>query len=153
MVKAETAKAALPFCPYMIHDHYLAFYAATKGKIVSLPDKLIQYRLHGNNQSAVMAGVNGRESYFHVRIRQLSSRVQWLLDRFGEDEELRRELDAVKCWATARERNFLGEKGQKHIIWKYRRFGKAVTLFEMVETAMTNKMFIICIRLIQKGVL
>ena len=153
LMRAETSRAALPFCPYMIHDHYLAFYAAINGKIVSLPDKLVQYRLHGNNQSAVMAGVKDRESYFRIRIRQLSNRVQWLLERFGDNEAIRPDLDAVKSWITARERNFRGEKGQKQIIWKYRRYGKAVSLFEVAETAMSEKMFMICIRMIQKGIL
>ncbi len=47
LIKAETAKAAMPFCPYMVHDHYLALFAAERGKIVSLPERLIKYRIHG----------------------------------------------------------------------------------------------------------
>ncbi len=43
LIRAEVAKAAVSFCPYMVHDHYLALYASNKGKIISLPDRLIRY--------------------------------------------------------------------------------------------------------------
>ena len=33
MIRAETAKAAVPFCPYMVHDQYLALWAALSGEI------------------------------------------------------------------------------------------------------------------------
>lgn len=153
LVRAETAKAALPFCPYMIHDHYLAFYAATKGKILSLPDKLVQYRLHGSNQSAVMAGVKDRESYYRIRIEQLCLRVQWLQKRFREDDELTQALDKAGQWSRARAKCFHGEKGQKKTIWKYRHFGQSVSLFEILWGGMPNQLFMFSIRLIQKGIL
>lgn len=60
LVRAESARAAVPFCPYMVHDHYIALYCAAAGEILSLPQPLIRYRIHGGNQTGLMAGVTGR---------------------------------------------------------------------------------------------
>lgn len=153
LIRAGLAKEAIPFCPYMVHDHYLAFYAATKGKIISLPDSLVQYRLHGNNQSAVMAGVHDKESYYQIRIKRFCDRVQWLMAHFRENEKLTRELHEAAQWATARENYFRGEQGMKQMIWNYRHFNKAFSLFEIVAVPLPEKVFMLSVRLIQKGFL
>ena len=82
LIQAETAKGAVPFCPFMVHDHYLALCAAEKGEIISVPERLISYRVHGANQTGLLAGVTDRESYGRVRIAALVDRLGWLLENF-----------------------------------------------------------------------
>ena len=46
MIRSEVAKAAIPFCPDMVHDHFLALCAAAEGEILSLPDNQMRCQLH-----------------------------------------------------------------------------------------------------------
>ena len=55
LVRAEAAKAAVPFCPYLVHDQYLALWCAEKGRIESVARPLIRYRIHGGNQTSSMS--------------------------------------------------------------------------------------------------
>ena len=63
LVRAETAKQALPLNPFMYYDHYITLFCANRGKVISLPERLILHREHGNNQSSTLQGVTDRESY------------------------------------------------------------------------------------------
>ena len=142
LIRAETARAVMPFCPYMVHDHYLALYAATRGKIVSLPDRLIRYRVHGGNQTGLMAGVDSRESYIEVRIREIRRRMEWLRDNFpAGDPALREEIEKRLAWAEAREW-YLRGRGGGRTVWKYRRFGPRASLFELAAPLLPDSLFL-----------
>ena len=141
LVRAEQAKAALPFCPYMVHDQYLAFFCATKGDICSISSPLIRYRIHGVNQTLGMPGVHDRGSYYKLRVEQLSLRLEWLQERYGTSPELAREIALARAWIDARKRNFLGDKSARKIIWKYRRFSPLTSLFELVMVHAPEKLF------------
>lgn len=142
LIWAETAKAAIPFCPYMVHDHYLALYTATKGKIVSLSDKLIRYRIHDGNQTGLMAGVDSRESYIEVRIAMICRRMEWLRDNLPTGSpELQGEIEKCLAWGKAREQNLRGQGGRR-IVWKYRKFGPWASLFELAAPLLPDSVFL-----------
>lgn len=130
LVRAETAKAAAPFCPYMVHDHYLALFAAEKGGILSLPESLIRYRTHGGNQTSLLAGVKDKESYGKVRIDLMLNRLLWLKANLPCDGQTKKAIDEGILWARARRTNWdrLGGKGT---IWKYRKYSLLPSLFEL----------------------
>ena len=79
LILAPIARAAVPFCPYMVHDHYLALFSAERGTVLSLSDMLVHYRIHGGNQTLMMAGVTDKESYYRVRIEVTFDRMRWPL--------------------------------------------------------------------------
>ncbi len=126
LILAETAKAAIPFCPYMIYDHYLALYAAMRGKVVPLSDRLIRYRIYGGNQTELMTGVYDKASYGRVRIDTILERLLWLQERFPELPD----LDEAILWARARQMNWAREGG-KMTVWKYRRFSLVPSVLEV----------------------
>lgn len=130
LVKAGTAKAAAPFCPYMVHDHYLALFAAQKGEIRSLPRSLIRYRTHGGNQTSLLAGVTDKESYGKVRIDLMLNRLLWLQEHFPGDKKTRIVIDNAVVWAQARKSNW-DRRGGKGTIWKYRQYSLIPSLFEL----------------------
>lgn len=147
LIRRKTAKDALPFCPYMFHDHYLALFAAIKGKIVSVPQTLIRYRIHGGNQTGLMAGVRDRESYIEVYIRNILRRLVWLQDNLhGLSAELREAIACRLQWVRARERNMTG-RGGKRVIWKYRRLGLRASFFELAAPLLPDKVFMQVINL------
>lgn len=142
LISADTAKAAVPFCPYMVHDHYLALRTAMKGSILSLPQRLICYRIHGANQTGLMTGVNDRKSYIEVRIREIRRRLEWLREQLPElDAELKKELEDRLQWVRAREQNLTGEGG-KRTVWKYRQFGPRASLFELAAGWLPEMIFL-----------
>jgi len=125
LVRAETAKAAIPFCPYMVHDHYLALFCASRGEIVSVKKPLIQYRQHGGNQTGIMTGVTDKKSYCEERIESSVRKLLWLQDHFSCDKSLQREMENTLRWMVARKRYWCEKTGAK-ALWKYRECGKAV---------------------------
>ena len=150
LVGAETAKAAIPFCPYMVHDHYIALCCAVKGKICSVLRPLIQYRIHGENQSGVMAGVRDKESYQEVRINAQVKRFRWLKQYFPYRKELETEIGTRLEWMQARQRNWAGSGGRK-TVWKYRVFSPLSSVFELAAVHFPEWLFMIFIQLKRKN--
>lgn len=152
LIKAETAKAAMPFCPYMVHDHYLALFAAERGKIVSLPERLIKYRIHGNNQTEMMAGVVDKASYGRIRIDEALEKMRWLEENFSCDSELKEVIRQGKVWLEARQKNWHRQGGAK-TVWRYRGFNKAVSCFELVLSSAPNWLFQLALAMKKKNLL
>lgn len=130
LVKSKYAKAAVPFCPYMVHDHYIALCCAAAGSILSVPRSLIRYRIHGGNQTGIMAGVSDKKSYGELRINEPLEKFRWLQAYFPYREELQDPIDRRLHWMEARQRNWAG-KGGKYEVWKGRAFSRLASLFEV----------------------
>lgn len=153
LIRAESAKAALPYCPYMVHDHYLALWCAAHGRIVSVPQPLIRYRIHGSNQTGLMAGVRDRESYRERRIDAVLDKLSWLsahADAVGLDPAC---LHEGLLWARARHDRFTGGKRTARTVWKYRRFGPLTALFELIAVYLPRPLFQAAIALSRRNIL
>jgi glycosyltransferase involved in cell wall biosynthesis len=150
LVDAREAKTATPFCPYMVHDHYLALWCAEKGAVLSLPQPLICYRIHGGNQTGLMAGVTDKKSYGEVRIDLLVERYRWLLKNGRWGSELHQALEEHQHWAQARQRNWAGIGGAG-TIWKYRCFSPLPSIAELVLKHVPERVFMAVIHLARKS--
>lgn len=144
LVRAEAARAALPFCPYMVHDHYIALRSAEKGAIRSVLRPLIRYRIHGANQTNVLAGATDKKSYGQVRINAMTERLHWLEEHVSWEGETRRTIQDGIIWSQARERNW-SHLGGKLLIWKYRSFNPAYSWFELFAAELPEKLFQLCL--------
>jgi len=153
LVRRSVACRAAPFCPYMVHDQYLALVSALEGTVVSLPDCLIKYRIHGSNQTLAMAGVTDKVTYLEVRINELIRQLTWLQKRFGGHDSLSGELGDALLWAKARRENFHGSLKAKLVLWKYRRFSPLMSLFEIVMAGMPDSLFMYAVELKRKNIL
>lgn len=140
LVCAEAAKKAIPFCPYMVHDHYLALWCAEYGGIYSVREPLISYRIHGGNQTGLLVGVIDKESYEKFRIDVIYQRLSWLKKHFPCQRELQAAIDEGLCWAEARKRNW-NRRGGIRIIWKYRKFSRLTSVFEIISSRMPEWLF------------
>lgn len=140
LVESSAAKAAVPFCPYMVHDHYIALYCAAGGEVRSITRPLIHYRVHGGNQTGLMAGVEDRKSYQKVRIDLPLKKLRWLLEHFPYREELSGPIEQRVLWMEARQRNWNGGPGKK-TVWKYRSFSPLSSLFEVTARWMPERLF------------
>lgn len=153
LIRADTAKEAVPFCPYMVHDHYLALYSATKGRIVSIPSTLIKYRIHSENQTLMMAGVSDKKSYYQQRIAMLLCRMNWLEQVFREDEALHREILNAIQWVEARDANFKGKKDAKRVLLKNWRFSPWTSLFEAIAVMWPERLFMFIIEIKRRNII
>lgn len=152
LIQAETAKTAVPFCPHMVHDHYLALYGAEKGKIVSVPRRLISYRVHGSNQTDLLAGVTDKRSYGRIRIDSMLDRLLWLRENFPCGGETAAAIEARVVWARARQRNWTGRGGKK-TIWKYRAFSLIPSLFEIAGNWLPESAFQILLAMGKRNII
>ncbi len=140
LVQAEAAKSAVPFCPHMVHDHYLALWCSVHGRIQSVREPLIQYRIHRNNQTSLLAGVKDKQSYGKIRIEAMLLRFRWLQKHFSCSPALQEKLKDGICWLEARLANWQ-HAGGKRIIWKYRRFSPFPSIFEIFAVWMPEPVF------------
>lgn len=140
LVQAKIAKEAVPFCPYMVHDHYLALWCAERGEVVSVIKPLIFYRIHDHNQTLLLAGVHDKVSYGIVRIHGMLERLCWLQKYFPCGENLSREINRGIDWVQAREDNWK-HRGGKKTVWKYRRFSPIPSMFELLAAEMPKCVF------------
>ena len=152
LIDARTAKAAVPFCPYMVHDQFLAVYAASKGTVYSLLEPTIRYRQHGSNQTGTMTGVKDKESYRRVRIDLSIEKLRWLAERFAENQALSADIQRTLEWMQLRQEHW-NTRQKSRELWRYRDCGKTITLFEEVSVHFPEKLFLWCIELARKNVI
>lgn len=142
IMKTETAKAAIPFEEYMVHDHWLALFAALNGRIAFEPNATVQYRQHEDNQTAVLAGVNNKETYYRLRIELLLNRICSLKSRLNDSKGFSEYLDSVYQWVLTRQDYFLKPNIKKlNKLWKYKKHGAATSVFEMTIPLIPDFLF------------
>lgn len=152
LVDAKTAKAAIPFCPYMVHDHYLALYSAARGRLDSVLTPTIYYRQHGNNQTGLMAGVTDKESYGRVRIDDSVEKFKWLQANFSCGPVLSGDIERRLAWMELRQIHWR-EKRKGLDLWQYRDCGKAIVLFELLAVHFPERIFAWVIGLNRKNII
>lgn len=140
LVQAKNAKEAVPFCPYMVHDHYIALWCAERGTIQSIDKPLIQYRVHRKNQTNLLSGVTDKQSYGEIRIDTILKRLQWLSRYFTCGEDLDKGIRYGLIWAQARKNNWK-HLGGKADIWKYRKYSLIPSVFELFAAELPEVIF------------
>ncbi|HWQ75636.1 MAG TPA: glycosyltransferase [Syntrophomonas sp.] len=152
MTRTFDAQSAVPFCPYMVHDHWLALYGSIKGEILFLRQSLVDYRIHESNQTLMLAGVTDKGSYVEIRIEEPLRKFLWLQKRFKADTELNKTISQAIEWMTARRDNFKIKGSNVRVIWKYRKFSKLTSLFEIAAPLIPEKLFLFFIGLARKNI-
>lgn len=133
MMKADTAKRAVPFVDSLVHDQWLAICAALEGRIEVIRESLIDYRQHEGNQTGILKGVYDKNSYYNERLTKFLPRLDDYKNRLYSGD-MKRTIDELCAFYHARIRysrkmNFKDLR----IMLKYKRYSKTGVL---VETAM-----------------
>lgn len=152
LVKTAKAKEAIPFCPHMVHDHWLALFCSVDERLVFIQKPLIDYRIHESNQTLMMAGVKDKDSYFRIRIDEALKKFLWLKERFQGEAELSQTIEQAIEWMKARSNHFKGLHRSAATIWKYRRFSYWTSLFELMAPIFPEKVFMFIIGLKKKNI-
>lgn len=152
IVKNDIAKKAVPFPAYeeMVHDHWLALWNAINGKIVIAKIPLIDYRIHGNNQTSVLTGITSKKTYYDIRIIPYFKRIAWLLEK-NFPIEIKKMLERRQLWAKARCEYQKNANAKNFIkVFKGINFNICATAFELAMPFMSNSMFNLLIRWLRK---
>lgn len=135
----------------MVHDHYLALYASMHGAVQSIPQSLIRYRIHGGNQTGLLAGVHDKKSYCEIRITSALNKMKWLQSNLQMPQKLKKTVEQGIEWMFARQTYFAGKRSAAATIWKYRKFGMLPSLFEIVIGMLPERVFIFFVQLAQNN--
>lgn len=146
LINAQTAKDACPFAKNMVHDHYIALYTATKGKIYSHSIPLIKYRIHGGNQTGILSGIKTKKDYINKHIDLFASRIGELSDHFSFSE-----LDAAQNWVNARKENASGSLCGAYHLWCLKEVNVTTSIFEIVGLRLPNNLFSLALWFIKRG--
>ena len=151
MIRSDAAKKAVPFLPHMVHDHWLAIWNAIYGKIVIIHEPLIDYRIHEENQSGILAGIKTKKDYREKRCYAYLQKVRALASRHFDSK-----ADAMVAerlgWAEARYR-YLSKPNPAdffRILIKSRFDGKR-SLFELALPLIPQALFELVIQRIKEG--
>ena len=152
LARADEARAAVPFCPHMVHDHYIALWCAMRGRIYSAPERLISYRIHGGNQTGIMSGVVDKRSYAARRIEGSVQKFEWLRRNLPCDAALKESVEVRLRWSQARGENWR-RRGAAKGLWRLRGCGRSVTFYEMLAARLPEWLFLKTIDLVRKNIL
>lgn len=147
VVRAEASRAALPFPQYTVHDQWLALCAAQRGSIAFVPEALVRYRIHGENQTPTLKGVHTKKDYYAVRI----ARDQRRIAEFGQRVDLGMPQRRLERWMAAREALAAGSvPAWFRLVWLCNVDAK-VSLLELALPLIPEKLFQRVLARIQHG--
>ena len=121
------------------------------GAVQSIPQPLIRYRIHGGNQTGLLAGVHDKKSYCEIRITSALNKMKWLQDNLQMPQEMHKTVERGIEWLSVRQAYFTGKRSAAATIWKYRKFGILPSLFEIVIGILPERIFIFFVHLAQKN--
>lgn len=152
LVKADFAKRILPFPQEFVHDWWLALHAAADNSLHIVHRPLIKYRLHGGNQTVVLAGVTDKASYVYKRLKPEIARIKILESQFGKTHP--NELASIKAFAAARlayhEHHSLNSFCE---LFRQRSFHKGTAYLELMLPFMPETIFSLALILIRRGII
>ncbi|MBN1072380.1 glycosyltransferase [Clostridium botulinum] len=132
LIDSKVAKKAIPFSRYMIHDQWLCTIASYYGRISFKNETLVNYRIHSNNQTGSLKGINNKEDYYKLRVDTLQIKLNELKDYIDEENI---NLEDIKKFCNGRINKDIFE------IIKYRYLCKNEAYFEVIIKYMPNWLF------------
>ena len=149
LIRSNTARDALPFLRWTVHDQWLGMFAASRGKVVGPLPSLVRYRLHHANQTHTLAHVRTKQDYYECKILSDHRRVAEYCARIDLGTPQRR----AEAWMAARIALWRRERGAFRRLLALRHVNLSVTCFELALPWMPGALFRAVLRAIQRGAL
>lgn len=139
IVKSNVARKAIPFSKVTIHDQWICIVASYYGRISFLNSKLVNYRIHNNNQTGILSGIQSKKDYYDKRVNILAVR----------SDELKKSIKGISMKYID---EFYKSRIDKNVmkIFKYRKLSSQEAYFEMILKYIPNWLFYIIIRVLKK---
>lgn len=84
LMRTDLAKAGLPKPNSFSHDHWFSLWAAINGKLIFTNQSLVCYRVHSNNQSTPLRGIECKTDYEKKRLDLLYLQMEECLVRLTD---------------------------------------------------------------------
>ncbi|WP_302610367.1 glycosyltransferase [uncultured Mitsuokella sp.] len=151
LCETKMAQQALPFPKELVHDHWLSVWNAVYGKIVIAEESLIDYRIHGDNQTGILAGVVTKRDYFTKKCLLYYERISIINNRLNRSPAVKL-LREKMIWAQRRV-NYLKHPGLGTFLSLLAccRNDILVTGFELFLPIIPKKIFKMLIKSLQCG--
>ena len=124
---------------------------AAVGKIEIVRKPLIQYRIHGENQTGTLASVHDKPTYYKYRLEILRKRALLLRERIQADT-YNEAIEIYSKLADLRAKSFYKfSPASMYKLFQLRNYNKSAIYFEIVMHFIPNKMFKMLLELIRSG--
>lgn len=137
LVRASTAKRAVPFPRETVCDQWMAMVAALDGAIAFVDQPLQRYRIHCGNQTGILTDVTSKETYYARRILPLRERLDYYHRLACPSKEL-------ESFVSARLNGKLGP------LLRYRALSPMEANFELVMHLLPRPLFNALVRRISR---
>lgn len=135
LIKNEVAKLALPFSNYMIHDHWISIVASLYGNISFIDKPLVNYRIHGSNQTGSLRGILSKKDYYDLRVNTLTNKIKDLDKVLDKNKQINSyKCDVIDEFTISQIKEFCNARINKDLfkIFKYRFLCKEEAYFEIL---------------------
>ncbi len=155
VMRTDIAKESLPLPVATGFDHWFTLWAAIKGEIVRVNEILVQHRIHDENQSLPLRGIETKDDYIEQRVKNLQIRMDSCLTRFMNEDNREVFLDVIDTaqksleWANARECWLKGDKKAFKSFYRGKALSPKAFWFELIMPLIPNRLFKRAIELIQ----
>ena len=140
VMRADAAKAAIPFPACTGHDKWLALTAGTCGKLAYIKEPLVSHRVHGRNLTGALSGITCKKDYKLDRIDTSYELAREFASRFSSCEDCGR----IMAFATAR------KEGDIRGLWKNRQIAPDIVKFEILYQLIPDFLFKLVLQVVRK---
>ena len=140
MLRTDVARALAPFPTCTGHDKWLALGASTLGPCANIAEPLVQYRLHGENQTGVLRGIDCKADWQRRRVESTCELVEEFGRRFPDAPD----LPEMRAFAEARRRGDIAG------IWRGRALAPQVARFEIALRLTPDWLFRAALRALRR---
>lgn len=140
MLRCDIAKRLVPFPEGTAHDYWLTLGASQLGECAFIDEPLVQYRRHGHNVSALLAGVENKEDWYRSRVLPKYDLARYFCKLFPDSPY----GEEIMAFAQARlNRDIWG-------LLRYRHLNPQTAYFEIVLRLLPDRIVRNIIKLIKK---
>lgn len=145
----EIAKKALPFPTMIFHDQWLEIYSIFYGQFIFIANKLIQHRIHGNNNSQTLYGITNKKEYYEMKLQKDYNFLHYLTLRMKCSNIYTQEI----AWVDAR-KNYSEHQTMQEFVKMIQCISirPYIIIFELVLPYFPDKMVTFFLKYIKKEI-
>lgn len=150
LIKTSCLKKVIPFPKGYYHDWWIALYISAYGKFSIINKPLIKYRIHGENQSGFLKGINNKEDYYNKWVLNYYNRMLSAKEIFKE-ERFQKIIMPFYLFAIKRKNYCLNHNLRTFKeLFRIRKINKKAAYFELFLPLIPDYLFIYFIKLLRR---
>lgn len=139
LIRSDIAKKALPFSMFYVHDHWLALFSASIGKIAYVKESLMAYRIHQTNQigKAIFKNITSVDDYIPKKLQLEKEKFLNVIQRLSLTEKMESDVMEEVQFVSIRMQAFETRRFKDiYRLWRCRHKDKILVYLEVLLTAL-----------------